>query len=164
MIDGKDRTHPGTGMGARRSSGNGIGAGESLAWRLLEAGMTIKPGGAAYTMSEFSAPQGAGSPRHVHHGDDEALFLLQGSIRVGCGDDQSDIGPGSLVFLPRAVPHTFVVTSQQPALGLQLTGLTGFGTFIAEVTRRAGTCGPALLPSPARALPPGNDPREDVAG
>jgi hypothetical protein len=50
------------------------------------------------------------------------------------------------VFLPRGVPHAFVVTSLEPVTGLQLTSPGGFEGFIAEMGRLAGQG----LPPPSR--------------
>jgi Cupin domain len=76
------------------------------------------------------------------------FFVLEGSMRVACGSEQWDALPGSFVFLPRGVPHAFVVTSPQPVIGLQLTSPAGFEDFIAEVGTLAGDG----LPAPRRPM------------
>jgi len=48
-----------------------------------------------------------------------------------CGDQSVHAGPGSFVFLPRDVPHTFVVEGDVPARMLTLlTPGGGEGVFI----------------------------------
>jgi mannose-6-phosphate isomerase-like protein (cupin superfamily) len=119
-----------------------LGKGDGPAWWFLGTRMIIKADriqtGGAFTLIEFSAPLGYGPPRHVHHDEDEAFFILAGRMRVACGSKEWDAHPGSFVFLPRGVPHAFVVTSLEPVVGLQLTSPAGFEDFIAEMGRSAG--------------------------
>lgn len=53
--------------------------------------------------------EGFGPPLHVHHREDEAMYVLEGMIRFRQGDDEFVGGPGSLVWGPRGVPHAFKV-------------------------------------------------------
>ncbi len=127
-----------------------LAKGDGPAWWFLGTRMTVKADraqtGGAFTLLEFAAPRGFGPPRHVHHDEDEAFFVLEGSMRVACGSQQWDALPGSFVFLPRGVPHAYVVTSPQPVIGLQLTKPAGFEAFIAEVGEPAGHGLPAPAP------------------
>lgn len=52
-------------------------------------------------------PAGEGPPLHVHTREDEVVYVLEGEIRWKLGDQLSTTGPGSLVFIPRGVPHTW---------------------------------------------------------
>ncbi|GEL19392.1 quercetin 2,3-dioxygenase [Pseudonocardia asaccharolytica] len=126
------------------------GAGE--AWWFLGTRMTVKAETArtagAYTLLEFAAPAGFGPPRHVHKVEDEAFLVLDGDLRVECGDDVWEVGPGGFVFLPRAVPHAFVVSSAEPVRALQITSPGGFEQFVAAVGTPAA--GPGL---PVPSLP-----------
>ena len=105
--------------------------------------MNVKAGGAqtggAFTVIEWSAPAGFGPPLHVHGREDEAFYILDGQISVQCGGKRFTAGPGDFTFLPRGIPHTFLVTGG-PVRGLQITAPAGFEEFIAE----AG--GPAQRP------------------
>jgi len=65
--------------------------------------------------AEFLAPPAFGPPLHIHHREDEILQIVEGSVRVVCGDTDIVAGPGSFAFLPRGVPHTFRVVGDQPA-------------------------------------------------
>lgn len=127
-----------------------LAKGDGPAWWFLGTRMTVKAGraqtGGAFTLLDFAAPRGFGPPRHVHHDEDEAFFVLEGSMRVECGSQQWEALPGSLVFLPRGIPHAFVVTSPQSVIGLQLTSPAGFEDFIAEVGTPAGEGLPAPAP------------------
>ena len=117
-------------------------AGDSL-W-VIDSRMTVLAGGdqtgGAFTLLEWAAPRGFGPPRHIHHQEDEAFYLLDGEMAVECGDRGWTVGPGDLVFLPRGIAHAFVV-SKGPVRGLQLTSPAGFERFITEVGRPAERAG-----------------------
>ena len=111
----------------------------------LDTRMNVKAGGAqtggAFTFLEWSAPAGFGPPLHLHERDDEAFYLLEGELSLDCGDKHFTAGPGDFLFLPRGIPHTFLVT-KGPVHGLQITAPAGFEDFIAEAGRPAQ--GPGL--------------------
>src|SRR5258708_30521879 len=44
---------------------------------------------------------------HVHHADDEAWHVLEGTLRFRFADRVADLGPGRQVFLPAGVAHTY---------------------------------------------------------
>jgi quercetin dioxygenase-like cupin family protein len=124
------------------------GAGDSM-W-FLDTRMTVKAGAAqtngALTVLEWAAPLGFGPPRHVHHQGDEVFYLLDGEITAECGARGWVTGPGSFVFLPRGVPHAFVV-SAGPVRGLQITSPAGFEDYLHELGRPAEHPG---LPDPSQ--------------
>lgn len=55
---------------------------------------------------EFESPSGCQIPPHVHRTDDELHYLLEGSAVYTVGDETLEAGTGSLVFLPKQVPHS----------------------------------------------------------
>ena len=75
--------------------------------------MTIKARaadtGGALGLVEGSFYEGFGPPLHVHHREDEGLYVLEGEIRFRQGDDEFVASPGRLVWCPRDVPHAFKV-------------------------------------------------------
>jgi mannose-6-phosphate isomerase-like protein (cupin superfamily) len=97
--------------------------------------MTIKATaaqtGGAYGLVESWIPSGSAPPLHVHHREDEAFWIMEGKLRFVCGAQEIHAGPGSFVFLPRGVPHGFVVEGDAPAHILTLmTPGGGEGYFI----------------------------------
>ena len=56
-----------------------------------------------------------GPPLHVHHAEDELLQILEGRVRIVCGDTDAVVGAGGFAYLPRGVPHTFWVQGDEPA-------------------------------------------------
>ena len=47
------------------------------------------------------------APRHVHHQDDEAWYVLEGTLRVQSGDNEIEAAAGSAILVPRGTPHTY---------------------------------------------------------
>jgi mannose-6-phosphate isomerase-like protein (cupin superfamily) len=47
------------------------------------------------------------APLHVHHADDEAWYVLEGTMRFRIGDDVVEAGPGAAVLAPKGTPHTY---------------------------------------------------------
>jgi uncharacterized cupin superfamily protein len=60
--------------------------------------------------SSFSVHEWRGSGpalMHVHHSDDEAWHVLEGTLRFRLNDRTVDITAGGTVFVPAGVPHTY---------------------------------------------------------
>src|SRR5258708_32977054 len=47
------------------------------------------------------------APLHLHHADDEAWYVIEGTLRVRVGDDEIEARAGAGVFVPRGTPHTY---------------------------------------------------------
>ncbi len=47
------------------------------------------------------------APPHVHRSDDEAWYVLEGTLRVQVGKDEVEVSAGSGVFVPRGTAHTY---------------------------------------------------------
>jgi quercetin dioxygenase-like cupin family protein len=67
--------------------------------------------GGALGLVEASFYGGFGPPLHVHRREDEGFYVLEGEIRFRQGAEEFLVGPGSWVWGPRGVPHTFKVES-----------------------------------------------------
>src|SRR5215470_1555685 len=109
--------------------------GEGLAVWFLGNHMTIKATarstGGAFGLVESLVAPGFSPPLHVHHREDESFWVLEGELSMRCGDRTFRASAGSFVFLPRDVPHTFVVEGDRPARMLTLlTPGGGEGVFI----------------------------------
>jgi mannose-6-phosphate isomerase-like protein (cupin superfamily) len=93
--------------------------------------------GGAYGLVEAVAPAGSGPPLHVHHREDEAFWILEGHLTVRCGEQTFAAGPGSYTFLPRDVPHTFVVEGDVPARVLSICSPGGLEQYFVAAGRPA---------------------------
>jgi quercetin dioxygenase-like cupin family protein len=90
-------------------------------------------------------PPGFAPPPHIHQASDETFLVLDGQLEGFCGDCKWQAGPGSLVFLPRAIPHGFAVSEAGPGRIMIVTSPGGFDQFVAA----AGQPAPSLrLPEP----------------
>ena len=47
------------------------------------------------------------APLHVHREDDEAWYVLRGTLGFRLGDEEIEAGPGSAVLARRGTPHTY---------------------------------------------------------
>jgi mannose-6-phosphate isomerase-like protein (cupin superfamily) len=47
------------------------------------------------------------APLHLHYKDDEAWYVLEGSLCVQVGDDVVEAHAGCAVFVPHGTPHTY---------------------------------------------------------
>jgi quercetin dioxygenase-like cupin family protein len=67
-------------------------------------------------------PAGLSVHEHVHQGEDEMFYLLEGEVELFCDDDRWTATAGTFVFVPRDRPHGFVVTGDGPARALVIVG------------------------------------------
>ena len=69
-----------------------------------------------YSLVEIVSVPGDGTPLHIHQNEDEHLIVLEGVARVALGERESDVEAGSMVTLPRNVPHAWA-TAQARSCG-----------------------------------------------
>jgi mannose-6-phosphate isomerase-like protein (cupin superfamily) len=55
------------------------------------------------------------APLHVHHRDDEAWYVLSGTLGFRLGDDEIEAPLGAAVLARRGTPHTFWNAGQTEA-------------------------------------------------
>ncbi|MBW3629231.1 MAG: quercetin 2,3-dioxygenase [Gemmatimonadetes bacterium] len=114
--------------------------------------ITAEQTGGAFAVWENTTPPGAGSPPHIHNREDEAFHVLEGTFEFMLEGRLERAGPGTLVYVPRGVPHMFRNVSDAPARALVWVTPGGFERFFLEVGRPASATG-----SPADAGPPDMD-------
>ena len=77
------------------------------------AGNTLGSGTNSFVIAEWrdaGGPPGERrliAPPHVHHTDDEAWYVLEGTMCVQMGDNVVEARAGSGVLVPRGTPHTY---------------------------------------------------------
>lgn len=91
----------------------------------------------------IEVPAGHMSPLHVHHGEDEGFYLLQGEATLYLPGEQVTVGAGDYFLAPRGVPHAYRV-GEEPARWLVISKPAGFERFVAEVAQ-AGIDEPTTL-------------------
>ena len=67
---------------------------------------TEATGGAISVLMGWHKP-GEGPSDHVHFGQEEMFFIVEGVYELTVGDQTTTAGPGTIVFIPRNVVHRF---------------------------------------------------------
>jgi quercetin dioxygenase-like cupin family protein len=75
------------------------------------------------TFAQFMhvCPPDTGVPMHVHHAEDESMYVVDGEVVARVGDAGVTCRPGDALMLPRDVPHGWRVVGDTPAR-LHFTG------------------------------------------
>ena len=98
--------------------------------------------GGLLSLMETRTPKGNGPSPHVHDREDEMFFVLEGAFTVTIGEETFEAKPGSFVFAPRGVPHSYTAT----ASGRHLTFVSppGFEGFFNDASE-AFIAGPTAV-------------------
>jgi quercetin dioxygenase-like cupin family protein len=96
--------------------------------RLLDLGTfeavvlaTAEQTAGAFTLLQTrSEPPGFGPPLHRHRDAAEAFYVLEGEYLMHLPEGRHRCPAGSFVYVPRDMPHTFMVTSTIPGKKLNL--------------------------------------------
>ncbi|MEJ2890169.1 cupin domain-containing protein [Actinomycetospora aeridis] len=89
----------------------------------------------------------AGPPPHVHHGFDEAIYVLEGALTMVRGrSDPEPVAVGGLILAPRGARHTFANPHDRPARVLGVWSPASALDFMAEIGAALPATGP---PDPA---------------
>jgi quercetin dioxygenase-like cupin family protein len=99
-----------------------------------------------FALTETRAEAGYASPFHVHHDDDEAIYVLEGAIDLYLGEEVHEGRPGAWFFMPREIPHGYFIRPDGPARMLILTAPAGFERFFHEHGQPV-EAGPPAAPS-----------------
>jgi mannose-6-phosphate isomerase-like protein (cupin superfamily) len=86
----------------------------------------------SFSIVEATEPPGSGAPLHVHHGEAEGFYILDGTIELTCGTETVTGRAGDFVYTPKDVPHKYLVVGDKPARVLLLFSRPGFEMFFAE--------------------------------
>jgi mannose-6-phosphate isomerase-like protein (cupin superfamily) len=106
--------------------------------------------GGLMTIVEVTEPPGHEAPLHVHHREDEAFFILEGSATIQVGDESFEVGPGDYAFGPREIPHRYSIGPD----GCRMLFICTPGGF-ENLVRGMG------VPAERRTLPPPSDAEPD---
>lgn len=124
-------------MSTRSGAAAVVRAGEGRAVRWGPAGVIRLLAGADTTDGSLSVVEaieepGSAAPLHVHHGEAEGFYVVEGTIEITCGARTLTAGAGDFVYTPRDVPHTHAVVGDTAARVLLLFSRPGFEQFFAE--------------------------------
>lgn len=73
--------------------------------------LTSETHGAMFAMEQLNHRKG-GPNRHLHHGEDELFFVLEGDYLVEIGGETFTLGAGDCVLGPRGVPHAWAFVGE----------------------------------------------------
>ncbi len=65
-------------------------------------------------MCAFEFTGGGGGPRHLHHDQDEWIYIVDGEFEFQVGEKRFHLGARESVFLPRKVPHAWSSIGGKP--------------------------------------------------
>jgi mannose-6-phosphate isomerase-like protein (cupin superfamily) len=87
------------------------GEGEAMWWfaALAEVKVTADDTGGLLSVIEVTEPPNSVAPLHVHHREDEAFWILEGSATFEVGGEIIEAHAGDFVFGPRDIPHRYTV-------------------------------------------------------
>src|SRR3954449_2555746 len=128
---------------ASPDDGSVLAAGDGERLVFGEGTIVLKTATEAFTIWEELPPL-LDTPLHVHQREDEIFHILEGEHVFQCGEEEFNLGPGGLIFLPRGVPHAHRRVISRVGRFLVLTspgGFEGFFRMLAEADR-AGELGP----------------------
>ncbi len=105
---------------------------------LYEIKSTSKETNGEMSLVRATLPPGATAPPHTHDCG-EAIFVLEGSVRVYRGEDQAatDLGAGDLVYFPKGTLECAENVSNDLSRVLLIYAPGGMDEFFAEAGRKA---------------------------
>ena len=90
----------------------------------------------AFSLLEYRSRPGNEPPPHVHVGQDELLYVLEGGIEAYTRDVVATVGAGQAIFLPRDQAHAWYVTSRTLRM-LIMTNPAGLDDYFAAMASPA---------------------------
>ena len=100
-----------------------------------------------YALWEAVVSPGGGPPPHVHSGEEEGFYVLEGEITFQSGEDRFVAGPGTFVNMPVGTQHAFKNETGRTARMLISVAPAGLERMFFEV-------GVPLPEGSTNALPP----------
>ena len=99
--------------------------------------------GGDYSLTDFTmaAPPAPGPPPHVHEDSDECVYVLDGLVEMGIGDERIEGSAGSVMLVPRGRLHSLANVGSGTArfvVILSPSGYEGFWREMAELRARTG--------------------------
>ena len=67
--------------------------------------------GGRFSVLEYVSKPGHEPPPHWHEREDEVFYVVEGHLEMHCGEQVLQVEAGDCVFLPKRMPHGFIVRS-----------------------------------------------------
>ncbi len=97
--------------------------------------------GGAFFLGEACVAPGGGPPPHVHSHEEEAFYLLQGTLALQVGGKTLNASAGDFIYIPRGTVHSFKNVGEETAKMLTLATPAGLENFFAEAFYPAADIG-----------------------
>jgi quercetin dioxygenase-like cupin family protein len=114
----------------RIAAGEGL---EDLWWKTGR--LWVKASGAetqgAFSQVEVDDPQGCAPPMHIHHGEEETFYVVEGEVTVFADGERVDLEAGDYAFVPRGVDHAYIVRSERARMLITFSP-SGFEQFFVQ--------------------------------
>jgi mannose-6-phosphate isomerase-like protein (cupin superfamily) len=94
-------------------------------------------GGAFELIQETRTVEGGPAP-HVHRERGEGFLVLEGRYRFVRGDEETELGEGAFLFVPRGTRHTFR-TLAAPSRVLIVVAPAGLDAYFREMAQGLAT-------------------------
>lgn len=89
-------------------------------------------GGVLSVVESHDVP-GGGPPPHIHHREDETFQILEGDYEFIVGGETIVAKPGTTLFAPRGVAHTYRYLGKNPGKLMCVITPSGFEGFFEEI-------------------------------
>jgi quercetin dioxygenase-like cupin family protein len=89
----------------------------------------------AYSVFEYVVPPNQGGPpTHIHSREDELFICVAGEVTVELDGDVHVLPPGSLLLMPRGVPHMFYNAGDQEARIIAVVSPPGLERYYRDLS------------------------------
>jgi quercetin dioxygenase-like cupin family protein len=89
-------------------------------------------GGLVSVVESHDVP-GGGPPPHIHQREDETFQILEGDYEFTVAGKSFVAGPGTTIFAPRGIPHTYRYPGTTPGRLMCIITPSGFEGFFEEI-------------------------------
>jgi mannose-6-phosphate isomerase-like protein (cupin superfamily) len=129
------------------------GSGEARWWlgQLAEIKATAADTGGLFSIVEVTNGPHYEAPLHVHHREDEAFWIIEGTVTLEVGGTRIEAAAGDYAFGPRGLPHKYKVGAQGCRMLFILTP-GGFEDLVRAMS----------VPAETRSLPSQDGPPPDM--
>lgn len=99
---------------------------------LLEVKATGEETNGIFSVIEGVHPAGYETPLHIHHHEEESMYVLEGELTYTIGDTTVTAKPGTFIYAPRNIQHKFKIEGTGAARTLSILSPAGVEGFYME--------------------------------